>query len=133
MKIKMPTHYRPGNLPNPGQFAYRYGDHRGSYTYVDVDGDIRSAGDGYVEIYLMTWEVKRFTPCGFWIDLDFGEEKYIGHNHRKKFAHLNLDEARKSFKMRKLRQQRILKAQLRACEGCLNAIKDDKWSGRNNV
>ena len=114
--------------PNPGAIAYRYRDRHGTDSYTDVDGEVRSCGR-YVEIVLDSFMVISYTPKGFWIEAPKGK-KFINHSWGKKYAHLNLDEARHAFKIRKGRQQSILKDQLDRISQVLEAIEDDKWSGR---
>lgn len=114
--------------PNPGAFAYRYVDRRRTDFYTDVDGEARP-GKQYVEIALETFDVLAYTPKGFWI-MDYNDRKFINHSWRKKYAHLNLEEARNSFRRRKEVQYKRLDQQLDHCQQVLDSINNDKWSGR---
>ena len=122
------TNFSEALKPNPGAFAYRYVDYHGTDYYTDVDSEVRPCGR-YVEIKLETFTVISYTPKGFWIKAPTGK-KFINHSWGKKHAHLNLAEARHAFKIRKGRQQSILKEQLDRISQVLEAIEDDKWSGR---
>jgi len=119
---------RESRRPNPGAFAYRYVDYHGTDFYTDETGEPQ-AGNRYVEIKLETFTVISYTPKGFWIKAPTGK-KFINHSWGKKHAHLNLAEARHAFKIRKGRQQSILKEQLDRISQVMEAIEDDKWSGR---
>lgn len=122
------TTFIEATRPNPGALAYRYVDHHGTDYYTDVDSEVRPCGR-YVEIKLETYTVLSYTPKGYWIKTSKGKQ-FINHSWGKKHAHLNLAEARHAFKIRKRQQQRILKEQLERISQVLEAIEDDKWSGR---
>jgi len=114
--------------PKPGALAYRYMDRQGTDFSTDECGDSHPINT-YVEITLETYPVLRYTPKGFWID-NHGKEKFINHLWRKKYAHLNLAEARHAFQKRKEHQQKILTKQLANLDKVLYAIGEDQWSGR---
>jgi len=117
------------NRPNPGAVAYRYVDRAGVDVYIGVTGDYERGGD-YVEIELKTYRVTRFSPKGFFIEKYPGKERFIAHGWRKKFAHLNQEEARNSFRSRKLAQKKKLDAQLKQVSRVLQSIENDQWVGR---
>ena len=122
------TNFSEALKPNAGAHAYRYVDRKGTDWSSDECGEPHPTNT-YVEITLETYSVLRYTPKGFWID-NHGKEKFIGHHWRKKFAQLNLAEARHAFQKRKELQQKILTNQLENIDKVLYAIKDDQWSGR---
>ena len=120
----------PKELPNPGAFAYRYYDVRRGEYYYDWEGEIIGIRGRYSKIELDVLTVKRFTPKGFVIDMGGGTEKFICHAWKKKYAHLNLEQARESFRRRKLRQYEIYSDKLHACKAVLSAIERDAWEGK---
>lgn len=89
------------------------------YRYEDVR---TNAG---VDIRLRKYPVVRNTPCGVWIKLGLGEEKFVRSDTRKKFACPTRTKALESFKHRKRVQANILKQQLRRAEGALKAVDPD--------
>ena len=115
--------------PNPGATAYRYVDRKGTdFSAPDECGESHPTNT-YVEITLESYPVLRYTPKGFWID-NHGKEKFIAHHWTKKYAQLNLAEARHAFQKRKELQQKILTNQLDNISNVLYAISEDQWSGR---
>lgn len=123
------TNFSESLKPNAGATAYRYADRQGTdFSAPDECGDCHPTNT-YVEIILESYPVLRYTPKGFWID-NHGKEKFIAHHWRKKWAQLNLAEARHAFQKRKELQQKILTKQLENIDRVLYAIKDDQWSGR---
>ena len=114
-------------LPNPGEFAYRYEDYWSSDVHYDWNGEPCGFGPSWSKVYCSEFEVVRFTPKGFVIRAGIGgEEKFICHHWRKKFACLNREEAMTSFIKRKERQITILSRQLRNAETALHAMKEGK-------
>jgi len=82
------------------------------YRYVDFSGTYG------VSIMLQKFEVLKQTAKGVWIA--YGESKrFVQFNTRKKFACTTKEEAFDSFKARKKKQVKILKAQLEQAEGAL--------------
>lgn len=71
------------------------------------------------------YHIKRKTPCGVWIDTGYSSEKFILTKARKKWACPTEEEAIESFKFRKRRQVKILKAQLERAQQALNTIEAD--------
>jgi len=63
------------------------------------------------QIFLCKFRVVRTTPKGKWID-HYGKEKFVITAATKRFAYETLGLARESFIARKLRQKRLLQAQL---------------------
>lgn len=95
--------------------AYRYEDVR----YVGPEeGDI-----GYLEVVLREYDVVKTTPKGYWVELGFGNKRFVLKTARKRFALLNKTDALISFKARKTRQRSIYMARLNDCEEAL-AIAD---------
>lgn len=62
-------------------------------------------------IYCEYHRVIRNTAKGFWID-NYGEEKFVFENSRKKYACKTIKAAEESFIARKIRQIKILSTQL---------------------
>lgn len=122
------TNFSNSLRPNPGACAYRYVDRQGTDFGTDASGESYPVNT-YVEIVLETFEVLSFTPKGFWIK-DHDKKRFISHVWRKKYAQLNMAEARTAFRIRKELQHKILTKQLANIDNVLYAIGDDKWSGR---
>ena len=123
------TNFIETTRPNPGAVAYRYRDQAGTHWGTTVTGDYEATGT-YYEIVLDTFRVTRFSPKGYFIEMERGKEKFIAHSWRKKFAHLNHAEAREAFRLRKLNQQRILQRQLKQVSHVLESIENGHWAGR---
>lgn len=88
------------------------------------------SGSGSTEVTLRTYRVIRRTPCGVWIEEDFGDfhllgsgPRFVNLTARKRFACPTKAEARESFKARKRRQIKILKAQIARAERALAALE----------
>lgn len=86
--------------------------------------DVRTT-KGMIYIKLRKYPVVRNTPCGVWINLGLGEEKFVRSDTRKKFACPTRAKALESFKHRKRAQTHILKQQLRRAEEALKAVDPD--------
>ncbi len=76
-----------------------------------------------MKLYLDTYPITKFTPCGCWIDLGVGGKKFVNLNAYRKWAHDTREGAMKSFMARKTRQVAILRNQLVAAEAAL-CLKD---------
>jgi len=73
---------------------------------------ILTSTNGRLKLVMREYPVKRETPCGVWIDLKYGDEKFILNEARKKWACPTQEDALESFKARKYRQIKILAKQL---------------------
>lgn len=84
------------------------------YRYVDAYGTEC--------VRLVRYEAVRRTPCGVWLvrhtrdRLAVEEARFVLRNARKRWACPTIEEARKSYKQRKLAQMRILKRQQERAE-----------------
>jgi len=82
-------------------------------------------------VCLYEYNLQKETPCGWWISLnangflDFGEKpRWVSKTARKRYAYPAKEEALKSFKFRKIRQIKILKARLSGAEHELDIAKN---------
>lgn len=98
------------------QIAYRFIDNLYS-NGCDEDG--YSYGS-FVKVYLHEYYVLKHTPKGFWID-NYGTKRFVLNGARKKFAHLNIHDAKASFIARKQRQYKIYSAKI---QRVMKALKD---------
>ena len=85
-------------------------------------------GDEYsveVKVHLREFEVLRTTPCGAWIEGQYGRKRFVLKDSRKRYAHPTVDEARESFIARKKRQLSIYQARARTAERALEIARGD--------
>ncbi len=75
-------------------------------------------------IYLVHCKVLRKTPKGFVVRGTDGHEHQIYHSARKKYAHLNLEDAKISFIARRKRRVLLLSNQLKYTIASLTHIDD---------
>jgi len=68
--------------------------------------------------------IKR-TPCGAWVD-DYGRQRFVNLQARKKYACETVDAALESYHARKKRQIKILKHRLAEAEAALTLNNDNK-------
>ena len=73
---------------------------------------------------LEIWTFVRKTPAGVWIESRYGERKWVGDNHRKKFAHRHRADAFESLIRRKTCQIAILEEQLKRAREDMKAINE---------
>ena len=79
-------------------------------------------GEGSVEVSLHEYPVVRRTPRGCWIDLGYGDERFVLTSARKQFACPTEAAARESFMARKRAQIRIYRACIARTECALSAF-----------
>lgn len=83
--------------------------------------------DGYEHLVATKYPILSETPRGYWIKDDCNwpsEKRFILKDSRKAFAYITIEDALTSYKKRKQRQIKILKAQLVNAEnGLLHANK----------
>lgn len=73
------------------------------------------------------YPIIRETKHGAWIDV-LGHAKFVRLDARKRFACPTVEEAMESFRRRKQRQVKLLRAQLRMAEAALELkTVDDVW------
>lgn len=103
------------------------GDPEVWYRYVDgryappLDEWERPCGESTPYIQLQRIPVEKVTPAGVWLQDGFhpSGRRFVLRDARKRYACPTLAEALASFQARKARQKRILSAQLRQVERCL--------------
>lgn len=96
-----------------GKHLYRYVDSR--CPHLDEWDNLSHTTS---HIYLKTYEITSTTPCGYNINM-YGMRKWVSNSSKKRFAYPTIEEAWKSFRIRKARQQKILKEQLKQVESVL--------------
>lgn len=106
---------------------YRYRDQMYAGCSIDACGGEEYYSIGPI-IECDEYKVVKETPKGYWIRLGIGdflgsETRWVGKEHRKKFAHLTKRDALKSFIARKSRQCSILSAQLKRAEDARTKAK----------
>lgn len=96
---------------------YRYEDRVYSTCSIDPGGG-EHYGTTPVKVELSEFEVKKETPCGFWIGCGFSK-KWVSKTSRKRFAHPSRELALDSFKKRKTVQLRIYEARAKRAREAL--------------
>jgi hypothetical protein len=81
-----------------------------------------------VEVCLFRYEILRKTPKGVWIYLNFGDEKFVLSNARKRYACPTIEEAKESFKARKSKEIKILQARIDHAKEAITIIDRRDWS-----
>lgn len=87
--------------------------------------------DTYHAISLEIFNVIRETPCGYWIAPDWANDddlknefkKWVSKTSRKRYAYPTMEEAWKSYKLRKRRHTEVLEDQLEAARVRLNVAE----------
>jgi hypothetical protein len=90
-----------------------------------IDESGNPVGSGRTAVETMKLRVISETPKGVWLDYA-GGKKFVRAAARKQFACPTLEEAKISFRARKRRQIRILKAQLRRAERALRLVSEQR-------
>lgn len=85
------------------------------YRYVDVGG----------EVFRKKYAAIRETPKGYWIDADWGQEKFVLKGDGKRFAYPDEAMARRSYIARKKRQLKHLRAQAENVDRVMRWISDN--------
>lgn len=78
------------------------------------------------EVRYCQFAVVKKTPAGVWIKY-WGKNKFILDNTQKKFAAKTLDEARLSFRKRKEKQLKIMRAKVREIEQAIEQFETDEY------
>lgn len=99
------------------QFWYRFDDRRWAEGYHDEFGEWQSTGTR-VTVDESKFRVLKTTPRGVWLD-DFGRQRFVRQDARKRFACPTRGEALESFRARKKRQLSIMKARVALIERAL--------------
>lgn len=94
---------------------YRYEVRR--YSVV-IDAEREEYGVSSPKLELLTFDVIRETPKGYWIDTYFGDTRWVSKTSRKRFAYPSKEEALEGFINRK-------KAHLKHCQSRLDRAKSD--------
>ena len=103
---------------------YRYKEQSKINMGTSMDGESVYSGSS-LEVVCLEYEVKKETKCGYWIDL-LGKNKWVSKKTTKRFAYPDKDQAMESFKKRKKRQIKILKANLEIAECALALVNSKK-------
>ena len=82
--------------------------------------DIKYMYSGMRELELNEYKIIKRTRCGVWIYLDYGRKKFVNLTANKKWACETEEQAKKSFKMRKIRQAERILEQLDEVKIALN-------------
>lgn len=87
-----------------------------------------SRGNGFLEprvtVHINSYRVLDETKCGAWIEDFIGHRKFVLNGARNSWARPTKEEAIISFRARKRRQIKILKAQLEIAEAAFKAEID---------
>ena len=130
MKENVNTHL---NMDKIMKF-YRYEERR----YSDIDDFGIGGSSSYIRVNLITLNLHKETPKGYWIgygsyapSMLHGNSRWVAKSGKKRYAYPTKKEALMSFFKRKKQQVRILKNQLRTAEtalrdaeGMLKTIKE---------
>lgn len=98
---------------------YRVVDGR---TASSLDEWERPCGDSRAYVYTHEHPVIRETPKGVWLDV-YGSERFVRRDARKRWACPTKEEAIESFRARKARQAKILRAKLRHVDEVLAMVQ----------
>jgi hypothetical protein len=99
-------------IPAKAEYLYRYREMQMDEIHSD---DIHAAAKA-MRLYRDSFPVIKHTRCGCWIDIGYGQKKFVNLDARRKWAHASLEDAMKSFTARKKRQITILRHQLLKAE-----------------
>ena len=91
------------------EFYYRFDDRLVSAGVDEFDNPL---GPPQVHIYVSKLRVLKHTPKGVWLDLGFGDRRFVLDAARRKYACPSFEEARTSFNARKARQVKLLQIQI---------------------
>jgi hypothetical protein len=86
-----------------------------------------------MRLYLNSYPIIKFTPCGCWIRRYGDVKKFVNLNAVRKWAHPTKEEAMKSFEARKKRQVLILRNQLLRAEASLYLKAEDAMPLRQGM
>ena len=79
--------------------------------------------DYEVVLWTRTYNIQKITPCGVWIyDQYYSKRRFILNTSRKRYALPTIEEAKESYRQRKLKQISILDSQLNNARACLDAL-----------
>lgn len=90
------------------------------YRYDDMLGSA-----GVYTVYLRTFEVERYTQCGVWLRVSGAADgrKWVSRFAHKRWAYDTLDGARKSYKIRKRRQEQHGQNTVARAQECLAKLE----------
>lgn len=103
---------------------YRYDDV--AYAPCVDEWDNPIPGSETLRVHLRKYTVLKRTPCGVWIDLGFGDKRFVNTKRRKQFACATRDLAKRSFIARKERQASIHMARVRRAEKAIRLVLGEK-------
>ena len=78
-----------------------------------------------VGVSIHAFEVTKETPCGYWIACFTPRWRWVSKTSKKRFAYPTKEEAVKSFRCRKGRQMKILRAKLKRAETAFDMDEKD--------
>lgn len=92
-----------------------------------TDQEVMYRYENHADVVLLErYPVTKRTPQGAWIDV-YGKPRFVLSNTFKKFAAATEEEeAKVSFFARKARQLKILRAQIQAVEGAVEALTEGR-------
>lgn len=96
------------------EFLYRYEERQTAELLDTWENPIKHTSG--LSLYLWRFQIVRRTPKGVWIDIGYGDLKFVRLDARKRYACPTLEEAWESFDARKARQVSILTNQLRVAK-----------------
>lgn len=102
------------------ELMYRYEDVQYAAMLDEFENQV---GVSRPELRLFTYPIKSRTPKGVWLDMGFGDRKFILLTARKRYACPTREEALASFVARKERQADILGSQLARVQTVLEIAK----------
>ena len=91
-----------------------------------VDEFDRQYGEGTVATYVRKFPVIRETKCGVWLDVGFGESKFVLRDAKRQWASPTEEQAKHKFIQRKRRQIQILSRQIDDIKKALASIRADE-------
>jgi hypothetical protein len=95
-----------------------------------VDEWDNPVGPGHVEIYVSKFLIIKETPKGVWISIFCGEKKFVLSDPKgKRYAYATLEDAKKSFALRKKRYIQILSGRIRDAEEALYRLETKFLNG----
>jgi len=98
------------------------------YAEHDIDGELIAPTYPNPKIELRVYELKKETPCGYWICLESGYswKKWISKTSKKRFAYPTKKEAMINLIKRTETRLRILNRQVDLCKSVLYKVRNEK-------
>jgi len=99
------------------EYLYRFEDKRYSVGIDEFENDLGC----YTQVNLYRFKILKRTPKGAWIDL-YGDKRFVNLERKKKYACSTVEDAKISFKARKIRQISIYRGKLEIAQKALSLI-----------